>query len=92
MMFAGVLGASPLVAAAWSSMNTRSASAAPADSNFSTSASPKASAAVSSMIAASASEGKIKLYSNEFYGVCAVGGILSCGLTHTAVAPMDVVK
>lgn len=44
------------------------------------------------IVAASGAEGKIKLYSNEFYGVCAVGGVLSCGLTHTAVAPMDVVK
>ena len=44
------------------------------------------------MLAAPAEKSKIKLYSPEFYGVCAVGGILSCGLTHTAVTPLDVVK
>eukprot|EP00891_Asterochloris_glomerata_P001677 jgi/Astpho2/1677/Aster-04108 len=35
---------------------------------------------------------KIALYSPEFYRACTIGGILSCGLTHTAVTPMDVVK
>lgn len=44
------------------------------------------------MLAAPAEKRKIKLYSNEFYGVCAIGGVLSCGLTHTAVTPLDVVK
>ena len=28
----------------------------------------------------------------EFYQACALGGILACGLTHTAVTPLDVVK
>lgn len=37
-------------------------------------------------------EKKIKLYSPEFYTACTIGGILSCGLTHTAVTPLDVVK
>lgn len=27
----------------------------------------------------------IKMYSNEYYYTCALGGIASCGLTHTAV-------
>jgi len=27
-----------------------------------------------------------------YYGKCMIGGILSCGLTHTAVVPLDVVK
>lgn len=36
--------------------------------------------------------GVIELYSNKYYGVCAIGGILSCGLTHTAVTPLDLVK
>lgn len=40
----------------------------------------------------SATEKKIELYSPEFYAACTVGGILSCGLTHTAVTPLDVVK
>ena len=44
------------------------------------------------MLAAPAEKKQIKLYSGEFYAVCAVGGMLSCGLTHTAVTPLDVVK
>merc|ERR1712076_306006 len=28
----------------------------------------------------------------KFYAFCAVGGALSCGLTHTAVVPLDLVK
>jgi len=35
---------------------------------------------------------QIKLYSNEYFGYCAVGGILSCGLTHTVLTPLDLVK
>jgi solute carrier family 25 phosphate transporter 3 len=35
---------------------------------------------------------KIVLYSKEFYTACTIGGMLSCGLTHTGVTPMDVVK
>lgn len=30
--------------------------------------------------------------SMKFYGLCAFGGMLSCGLTHTAVVPLDLVK
>lgn len=30
--------------------------------------------------------------SAKFYGLCAFGGLLSCGLTHTAVVPLDLVK
>jgi len=35
---------------------------------------------------------KVELYSLEYYYMCGIGGILSCGLTHTAVTPLDVVK
>ncbi|OXB72412.1 UNVERIFIED_CONTAM: hypothetical protein H355_005471, partial [Colinus virginianus] len=28
----------------------------------------------------------------SYYGKCMLGGVLSCGLTHTAVTPLDVVK
>jgi len=31
-------------------------------------------------------------YSPEYFLMCAIGGILSCGLTHTAVTPLDLVK
>eukprot|EP00232_Nephroselmis_pyriformis_P017821 CAMPEP_0182882206 /NCGR_PEP_ID=MMETSP0034_2-20130328/17643_1 /TAXON_ID=156128 /ORGANISM="Nephroselmis pyriformis, Strain CCMP717" /LENGTH=217 /DNA_ID=CAMNT_0025015285 /DNA_START=37 /DNA_END=687 /DNA_ORIENTATION=+ len=34
----------------------------------------------------------IELYSLQFYFACAVGGILSCGLTHLIVTPLDVAK
>ena len=30
--------------------------------------------------------------STEYYGKCMIGGALSCGLTHTAVVPLDLVK
>lgn len=39
-----------------------------------------------------ASEKKIALYSRDYYLACTLGGVLSCGLTHTAVTPLDVVK
>lgn len=32
------------------------------------------------------------MYSPSFYAACTVGGMLSCGLTHTAVTPLDLVK
>lgn len=35
---------------------------------------------------------KIEMYSPAFYAACAIGGSLSCGLTHTAVTPLDLVK
>ncbi|KAJ0053252.1 hypothetical protein Pint_01266 [Pistacia integerrima] len=35
---------------------------------------------------------KIEMYSPAFYAACTVGGILSCGLTHTTVTPLDLVK
>jgi solute carrier family 25 phosphate transporter 3 len=28
----------------------------------------------------------------KYYGKCMMGGILSCGLTHTAVCPLDIIK
>jgi solute carrier family 25 phosphate transporter 3 len=34
----------------------------------------------------------IALYSPMYYAMCGIGGILSCGLTHTAVVPLDLVK
>ncbi|KAG9141924.1 hypothetical protein Leryth_009285 [Lithospermum erythrorhizon] len=48
---------------------------------------------VVNFIIASPMEGrKIEMYSPQFYGACTVGGILSCGLTHMAVTPLDLVK
>jgi solute carrier family 25 phosphate transporter 3 len=34
----------------------------------------------------------IEMYSPAFYYTCAVGGALACGLTHTFVTPLDLVK
>jgi solute carrier family 25 phosphate transporter 3 len=30
--------------------------------------------------------------SNKYFALCAFGGVLSCGLTHTALVPLDLVK
>lgn len=35
---------------------------------------------------------QIPMHSLEYFTMCAIGGILSCGLTHTAVTPLDLVK
>ncbi|KAF5817146.1 putative mitochondrial carrier domain superfamily [Helianthus annuus] len=35
---------------------------------------------------------KIAMFSPAYYGACTAGGILSCGLTHMAVTPLDLVK
>lgn len=34
----------------------------------------------------------IKMFSPEYYAACGVGGVLSAGLTHTAITPLDLVK
>ncbi|CAH8319606.1 unnamed protein product [Eruca vesicaria subsp. sativa] len=34
----------------------------------------------------------IEMYSPAFYAACTFGGVLSCGLTHMAVTPLDLVK
>ncbi|KAH8891991.1 mitochondrial phosphate carrier protein 2 [Thozetella sp. PMI_491] len=41
---------------------------------------------------AQATAGKIELYSGKYYAACTFGGLLACGLTHTAVTPLDLVK
>lgn len=41
---------------------------------------------------AQAKVGGIELYSSKFYAACTIGGIMACGLTHTAVTPLDLVK
>lgn len=30
--------------------------------------------------------------SNKYFALCALGGILSCGITHTMIVPLDLVK
>ncbi|RZS26719.1 hypothetical protein BHM03_00060096 [Ensete ventricosum] len=44
------------------------------------------------VIQAPSEPGKIEMYSPMFYAACTAGGIASCGLTHTAVTPLDLVK
>eukprot|EP00271_Cylindrocystis_brebissonii_P007180 TRINITY_DN2040_c0_g1_i1.p1 TRINITY_DN2040_c0_g1~~TRINITY_DN2040_c0_g1_i1.p1 ORF type:complete len:370 (+),score=48.11 TRINITY_DN2040_c0_g1_i1:208-1317(+) len=44
------------------------------------------------MIPAAAETKKIQLYSSQYYATCTAGGIISCGLTHMAVTPLDLVK
>ncbi|KAK5630083.1 hypothetical protein RRF57_005798 [Xylaria bambusicola] len=39
-----------------------------------------------------AKKGQIELYSPGFYAAATFGGLLACGLTHTAVTPLDLVK
>merc|ERR1712110_1035378 len=38
------------------------------------------------------SEYSCEVGTGKFYALCAVGGALSCGITHTAVVPLDLVK
>lgn len=41
------------------------------------------------VVAAAPAEGPaIKMYSREYYMTCALGGVVSCGATHTAVTPL----
>ncbi|KAI0483361.1 mitochondrial phosphate carrier protein [Xylariaceae sp. FL0804] len=42
--------------------------------------------------AAQAKAGKIELYTPKYFAACTIGGLLACGLTHTAVTPLDLVK
>ena len=35
---------------------------------------------------------EVEFASNRYYALCGLGGILSCGLTHTAIVPLDLVK
>eukprot|EP00127_Corallochytrium_limacisporum_P004081 Clim_evm26s157 gene=Clim_evmTU26s157 len=44
------------------------------------------------VVAHAAAESGIEFGSLTYYAYCGVGGVLSCGLTHLAVTPLDVVK
>merc|ERR1712165_377459 len=45
-----------------------------------------------SPVAAADSQYSCEVGTPKFYSLCAVGGLLSCGITHTAVVPLDLVK
>lgn len=42
--------------------------------------------------AAAADSDLVPYGSAKFYALCGVGGVLSCGITHTAIVPLDLVK
>ena len=39
-----------------------------------------------------ASTDSVQFGTSKYFALCGIGGILSCGLTHTALTPLDVVK
>merc|ERR1712037_593781 len=45
-----------------------------------------------SLVSAASDDYSCEFGSTKYYALCAVGGALSCGLTHTAVTPLDLVK
>ena len=42
--------------------------------------------------AAGTEQNSCEFGSMKYYALCGFGGILSCGLTHTALVPLDLVK
>ena len=42
--------------------------------------------------AAASEEYSCEFGSPKYFALCGFGGILSCGITHTAVTPLDLVK
>lgn len=41
---------------------------------------------------ASISDAQVEFGSLKYYALCALGGVISCGVTHTAIVPLDLVK
>uniref|UniRef100_A0AC34Q6A2 Phosphate carrier protein, mitochondrial n=1 Tax=Panagrolaimus sp. JU765 TaxID=591449 RepID=A0AC34Q6A2_9BILA len=37
-------------------------------------------------------EGTVEFGSGKYFALCGLGGVLSCGITHTAIVPLDLVK
>ncbi|KAL8042686.1 hypothetical protein ABFX02_09G069400 [Erythranthe guttata] len=68
----------------------RGVSGRPSDS----SASPPSRAAGTSrnFVIPAPKESRVELFSPAYYAACTAGGILSCGLTHMTVTPLDLVK
>jgi len=44
------------------------------------------------LMSAAATPDEVAFGSNKYYALCGLGGILSCGITHTALTPLDLVK
>ncbi|KAL7139656.1 hypothetical protein ABFS83_09G067800 [Erythranthe nasuta] len=60
-----------------------------------TSASPRPSRAAGTgrnFLIPAPKESRVELFSPAYYAACTAGGILSCGLTHMTVTPLDLVK
>jgi len=43
-------------------------------------------------IVAASTSGEVEFGSNKYYALCGLGGLLSCGITHTGIVPLDMVK
>jgi len=44
------------------------------------------------IVAAADEENSCEFGSSKYFALCAFGGVLSCGITHTALTPLDLVK
>jgi len=44
------------------------------------------------MMSAAATPDEVPFGSTKYFALCGLGGILSCGITHTALTPLDLVK
>jgi len=49
-------------------------------------------AAARFLVPAAVEKKPIAMHSKEYYAACTAGGVLSCGLTHMMVTPLDLVK
>lgn len=43
-------------------------------------------------IVTGAASNTVEFGSGKYYALCGLGGILSCGITHTAIVPLDLIK
>jgi len=53
---------------------------------------PASDAGYRKLSAAATEEYSCEFGSTKYFALCAFGGVLSCGITHTAVTPLDLVK
>ena len=51
-----------------------------------------AAVGVANNVALSAVDGQVAFGSGKYYALCGFGGMLSCGITHTAIVPLDLIK
>lgn len=45
-----------------------------------------------SKLSGAGAEGTVEFGSGKYFALCGLGGVLSCGITHTAIVPLDLVK